>query len=93
MLFKSHYVLRFIRLFYVTKIVNEIAEVEMIRRVVDDMATLKEQMNRIEITVNEIDMDIHKEVNPDYIKKLEEIQMQKGVRFKTAEEFEAYFSE
>lgn len=69
------------------------AEVELIKRMADDVATLKEQMTRIEITINEIDQDIHREVNPQYLKKLEKIQKQKGVRFKSAEEFEAYFSD
>ncbi len=69
------------------------AEVELIRRMADDVAALKAQMTRIEITIDEIDQDIHREVNPQYLKKLEKIQKQKGVRFKSAEEFEAYFSE
>ncbi len=69
------------------------AETELIRRMADDVAALKDQMTRIEITVNEIDQDIHREVNPQYLKKLEKIQKQKGVRFKSAEEFESYFSE
>lgn len=69
------------------------AEAELIRRMADDVAALKVQMTRIEITINEIDQDIHREVNPQYLKKLEKIQKQKGVRFKSAEEFEAYFSD
>lgn len=68
------------------------AETELIRKMADDVASLKEQMSRIEIAINEIDMDIHKEVNPLYLKKLEKIQKQKGIKFKSAEEFEAYFS-
>ncbi len=68
------------------------AETELIRRMADDVASLKEQMSRIEIVINEIDQDIHREVNPQYLKKLEKIQKQKGVRFKSAEEFEEYFS-
>lgn len=69
------------------------AEVELIKRMADDVATLKEQMTRIEITINEIDQDIHREVNPQYLKKLEKIQKQRGIRFKSVEEFEAYFSD
>ncbi len=69
------------------------AETELIRRMADDVASLKEQMSRIEIVINEIDQDIHREVNPQYLKKLEKIQTQKGIRFKSAEEFDAYFSE
>ncbi len=69
------------------------AEAELIRRMADDVAALKAQMTRIEITIDEIDQDIHREVNPQYLRKLEKIQKQKGVRFKSAEEFEEYFSE
>ena len=69
------------------------AETELLRRMVDDVASLKEQMTRIEITINEIDNDIHRELNPEYLKKLEKIQKQKGIKFKSAEEFDAYFSD
>ncbi len=58
---------------------------------VDDVASLKEQMTRI--AINEIDDNIHREVNPEYLKKLEKIQKQKGIKFKNAEEFDAYFSD
>ena len=69
------------------------AETELIRRMADDVAALKEQMSRIEIAIDEIDKDIHREVNPQYLKKLEKIKKQKGVKFKTIEEFDAYFSD
>jgi signal transduction protein with GAF and PtsI domain len=69
------------------------AETELIRRMADDVASLKEQMNRLEIVINEIDQDIHREVNPQYLKKLEKIQKQKGIKFDSAEEFDAYFSD
>ena len=35
---------------------------------------------------------IHREINPEYLKKLEKIQKQQGIKFRTAEEFDAYFS-
>ncbi len=69
------------------------AEAELIRRMANDMATLKEQMSRLEIVINEIDQDLHREVNPQYLKKLDKIKKQKGIRFKSAEEFDEYFSE
>jgi hypothetical protein len=50
-------------------------------------------MTRIEIVINEIDNDIHRELNPEYVNKLEKIQKQKGIRFKSSEEFDAYFSD
>jgi SMC interacting uncharacterized protein involved in chromosome segregation len=45
-------------------------ETELLRKMVDDVESLKEQMTRIEIAINEIDNDIHREVNPEYLKKL-----------------------
>ena len=69
------------------------AETELLKRVVDDVSSLKEQMTRIEIVINEIDNDIHRELNPEYLKKLKKIQKQKGIRFKSSEEFDAYFSD
>ncbi len=68
-------------------------ETVLLKRMMDDVASLKEQMTRIEIAINEIDNDIHREVNPEYLKKLEKIQKQRGIRFKSAEEFDAYFSD
>ena len=69
------------------------AEAELIRRMADDMATLKEQMSQLEIVINEIDQDLHREVNPQYLKKLEKIKKQKGIRFNNIEEFDEYFLE
>lgn len=65
----------------------------ILRRLADDVVSLKEQMTRIEITLNEIDEDIHREINPVYLEKLEKIQKQQGIKFTTAEEFDDYFSE
>ncbi len=49
-------------------------------------------MNDNKIAIDETEKDNRREVNPRYLKKLEKIQNQKGVRFKSAEEFEAYLS-
>lgn len=38
-----------------------------------------------------INQDVQMKVNPLYLKKLEKIQKQKGIRFKSVEEFDAYF--
>jgi hypothetical protein len=48
-------------------------------------------MDRLEKGINEIDKDIQREVNPQYLKKLEKITKQKGIKFKNIEEFDAYF--
>ena len=68
------------------------AEAELIRRMADDMATLKEQMSRLEIVINEVDQGFHRELNPKYLRKLEKIKKQKGIRFNNIEKFEEYLS-
>ncbi|MCK4796303.1 MAG: hypothetical protein KAT05_02915 [Spirochaetes bacterium] len=40
---------------------------------------------------NVIDEEVHQEVNPEYLTKLEEIRTHKGVRFTNVGEFEVYF--
>lgn len=50
------------------------------------------QINWINIATMKIDKSIHREINPLYLKKLEKIQKQKGLRFKSVEEFEGFFS-
>ncbi len=49
-------------------------------------------MNDKNIAINETDKDIRREVNPQYLKKLEKIQKQKGIKFKSADEFDTYYS-
>jgi len=46
-------------------------------------------MNRLEKGINEIDKNIHREVNPQYLEKLEKITKQKCIKFKNIEEFDA----
>jgi hypothetical protein len=48
-------------------------------------------MNGQNLAIDKTGKSIRGEVNPRYLKKLEKIRRQKGVRFKNAEEFEAYF--
>lgn len=63
----------------------------ILKKIAEDLAFLKDKVVQIETTVNEIGEDIHRELNPEYLKKLEKIQRQKGVRFKDMKEFEDYF--
>lgn len=65
----------------------------LLKQIAEDVATLKEQIVRIEIVVNEIDEDIHREVKPDYVKKLSTLRKQKGIRFKGMKNFDDYFSQ
>jgi hypothetical protein len=57
-----------------------------------DLDFLKEKIIRLEITVNEIDSDIHRKVNPEYIENLDKIEKEdKRVNFKNMEEFDRHF--
>jgi len=48
-------------------------------------------MSETEI-LNEIDSDVHKKLNPDYVKKLEKIEKEdKRVHFRDIEEFDIQF--
>lgn len=68
------------------------SETEILNEIRNDLNFLKEKIIQIEITVNEIDYDVHKNLNPDYIKKLEKIEKEdKRVHFRDIEEFDRHF--
>lgn len=68
------------------------ADAEILEEIRNDPNFLKEKMTRIEITINEIDEDMHKELNPEYAKKLERIEKtDKRVHFKDIGEFDKRF--
>ena len=68
------------------------SEVEMLKEIMTDLTFLKERMFRIEATVNEIDQDLHSKPNPEYLKKLEQIENEDSkIRFKNMSEFDKQF--
>jgi hypothetical protein len=68
------------------------SETEILNEIRSDLNFLKEKIIQIEITVNEIDYDVHKKLNPDYVKKLEKIEKEdKRVHFRDIEEFDRHF--
>ncbi|HUV82092.1 MAG TPA: hypothetical protein VMW53_03300 [archaeon] len=68
------------------------SEVEMLKEIMIDLNFLKERIARIEVTVNEIDKDLHSKPNPEYLKKLEQIENEDcKVRFKNMDEFDRQF--
>lgn len=68
------------------------SEVEMLKEIMIDLNFLKERIVRIEVTVNEIDKDLHSKPNPEYLKKLEQIENEDSkVRFKNMDEFDRQF--
>ncbi len=45
-----------------------------------------------EITISEIDSDIHKKLNPGYVKKLDKIERDdKRIHFRNIEKFDKHF--
>ncbi len=68
------------------------SEAEILNEIRSDLNFLKEKIIQIEITVNEIDSDVHRKLNPEYVKKLEKIEKEdKRVHFKNIEEFDKHF--
>jgi hypothetical protein len=67
-------------------------ETEVLNEIRSHLNFLREKIIQIEITVNEIDSDVHKKINPIYLKKLDKIETEdKKVHFKDIEEFDKHF--
>ncbi len=68
------------------------SEVEMLNSIITDLNFLKEKIVQIELTVNEIDSDIHRRVNPEYLKELDQIEKRdKRMRLKNIDDFDQRF--
>ncbi len=68
------------------------SEVEMLNSIITDLNFLKEKIVQIELTVNEIDSDVHRRVNPEYLKELDQIEKRdKRVRLKNMDDFDQRF--
>lgn len=68
------------------------SEAELLKKIAEDLSFLKDKITGIEISLNEIEQDLHREVNPEYLKKLENIKKQKGIRFKNVKDLDEYLS-
>ena len=67
-------------------------DTEVLNEIRNHLNFLREKIIQIEITVNEIDSDVHKKINPIYLKKLDKIEKEdKKVHFKDIEEFDKHF--
>jgi len=68
------------------------SEAEILKEIRNDLNFLKEKVISMEITINEIDRDIHKELNPEYVKTLDKIERKdKRIHFRNIEEFDKHF--
>ena len=65
------------------------SEVEMLNSIITDLNFLKEKIVQIELTVNEIDSDVHKRANLEYLKELDQIEKRDTrVRLKNMDDFD-----
>lgn len=68
------------------------SEAEILEEIRNDLSFLKEKIIQMEITINEMDADIHKKFNPEYEKKLKKIEKEdKRIHFGNIEEFDKHF--
>jgi hypothetical protein len=68
------------------------SEAQILNEIKTDLNFIKEKMARIEVTVNEIDKDLHSKPNPEYIKKLDQIENEDNkVHFNDMDEFDRQF--
>lgn len=74
------------------KMENEKSEIEILKHMQADLSFLKAKIISLEEDVVEIREDIHREVRPEYLKKLEILEKQKGIRFGSMKEFDEHFS-
>ena len=68
------------------------SDAEILNEIRNDLNFLKEKVISMEITINEIDSDIHKELNLEYVKTLDKIEKEdKRIHFRNIEEFDKHF--
>lgn len=67
--------------------------IEILRLIQSDMTFMKQKIISMEEEISEINSDLHREINPEFLERLETIQKQKGIRFNSMKEFEDYFTE
>lgn len=73
--------------------IEEKPVLEILRLIHSDMTFMKQKIISMEEEISEINSDLHREINPDFLERLETIQKQKGIRFNSMKEFEDYFTE
>ncbi|MFZ3077846.1 MAG: hypothetical protein WA139_05290 [Candidatus Aenigmatarchaeota archaeon] len=71
---------------------EEKPELKILKHIQSDVSLMKQKIIVMEEDINEINSDLHRELNPEFVKKLGSIQSQKGVRFDSMKDFDEYFS-
>ena len=54
-----------------------------LKKISDDLDFLKKKVVQIESDVEEINLDIHRRVKPEYLQKLNKIKNEEGIKFKS----------
>ncbi len=67
-------------------------ELAVIRQLQSDVSFLKQRVKTLEAEVSEIDNDVHREINPEFLERLDKIEKQKGIRFNNMKEFDEFMS-
>lgn len=68
------------------------SEKATLEEIKNNLNFLTDKILEIEITINEIDADIHRKANPDYLKKLDSIEKNdKRIHFKNIDDFDKHF--
>ncbi|MFZ3385187.1 MAG: hypothetical protein WA144_14810 [Candidatus Methanoperedens sp.] len=70
--------------------IEENPVLEILRVIQSDMTFMKQKIISLEEEINEISSDLHREINPEFLERLETIQKQKGIRFNSMKEFEDF---
>lgn len=73
--------------------IEEKPVLEILRLIQSDMTLVKQKIISMEEEISEINSDLHREINPEFLERLETIQKQKGIRFNSIKEFEDFFTE
>ncbi len=66
------------------------SEVQILKKVAADVSLLMTKVDSIEKTMNEIDYDLHRDINPAYLRKLEQFSKQKGNRYNSVADFDKH---
>jgi len=63
-------------------------EEQTLKQLVKQVESLRAEIKEIKTTVNEIDRFQHREVRPEYIKKLKKISARKGKTYNSTDELD-----
>ncbi len=66
---------------------SKMTEAVTIQDVHEEIKFIAEKISKMEVTMQEIDYDLHRQVKPEYLEKLERIKKEKAYHFETKEEF------